>query len=69
MKRIKAYGISRTRSSKGKGEIVKQELRDYVNCIHTLVGGGWETMQVLVCEVYYETDNSNRQCAEKRLCR
>lgn len=58
MKRTKAYGISRTRSSKGKGEIVKQGLRDYVNCIHTLVGGGWETMQVLVCEVYEGDDDT-----------
>ena len=47
---IKAYGISRSRDKKGK--IVKQELKDYTMCIHTMVGGGWETMQVLVMEVY-----------------
>lgn len=58
MKRTKAYGVSRTRSSDVKGMIVKQGLRDYVNCIHTLVGGGWETMQVLVCEVYEENDDT-----------
>lgn len=47
---IDAYGISRTRDKKGK--IIKQEPLDWVNCIHTMVGGGWETMAVLVLEVY-----------------
>lgn len=51
---IKAYGISRSRDKKGK--IVKQELKDYTMCVHTMVGGGWETMAVLVLEVY-EVDN------------
>ena len=47
---IDAYGISRTRDKKGK--IIKQEPLDWVNCIHTMVGGGWDTMAVLVLEVY-----------------
>lgn len=46
MKRIAAYGISRTRDKNGK--IVKQDLRDWVNCVHTMAGGGWETMEILV---------------------
>lgn len=47
---INAYGISRTRDKKGK--IVKQEPLDWVNCIHTMVGGGWETMAINVLEIY-----------------
>lgn len=31
---------------------IEQEPMNYVNCIHTNVGGGWETMWVLVLEVY-----------------
>ena len=50
MKRIAAYGISRTRDKKGK--IVKQDLRDWVNCVHTMAGNGWDTMEILVLEVY-----------------
>lgn len=46
-----AYGISRTRDK--KGVIIKQTTLPWVNCIHTMVGGGgYETMQVLVLEVY-----------------
>ena len=51
--RIGAYGISRTRDKKGK--IIKQTSLPWVNCIHTNVGGGWKTMEVLILEVY-ETD-------------
>lgn len=47
-----AYGLGRSRSSVGKGENVSTHLNPYTNCIHTLVGGGWKTMQVLVVEVY-----------------
>lgn len=47
---IKAYGISRTRDK--KGVIVKRDIRDWVNCVHTMAGGGWETMEILVLEVY-----------------
>lgn len=43
------YGLSRSRDKRGK--IVKRALNPYVNCIHTMVGSGWETMQVLVIEV------------------
>lgn len=47
---MKIYGLSRGRDK--KSTIVKQEPMNYVNCIHTNVGGGWETMWVLVLEVY-----------------
>lgn len=43
------YGVSRSRDRKGK--IVHQELKPYTMCIHTNVGGGYETMAVLVAEV------------------
>jgi hypothetical protein len=46
------YGVSRSRDK--KGVIVKQSLNPYVNCIHTLVGGGWDTMLVTVMEIVYE---------------
>lgn len=32
------YGVSRNRDKKGK--VVKRNLNPYVNCIHTLTGGG-----------------------------
>ena len=32
-----AYAISRTRDE--KGNIIKRSIKDYVNTIHTLVGG------------------------------
>lgn len=51
----KIYGLSRVRDK--KGNIIKRDLKPYVNCIHTMVGAGYETMQVLVMEVY-EKDNS-----------
>lgn len=44
------FGYGRSRSGCGKGDIVKRHFNDYVNCIHTLVGGGWKTMEVLVAE-------------------
>ena len=47
---IEAYGVSRTRDK--KGVIVKQTTLPWVNCIHTNVGGGWKTMEVLILEVY-----------------
>lgn len=47
---IDAYGISRSRDR--KGDIVKQDLRDWTMCIHTMAGGGWDTMAILVLEVY-----------------
>lgn len=39
-----------------KGNIIKRDLKPYVNCIHTMAGSGYETMQVLVMEIY-ETNN------------
>ena len=50
----KIYGMGRTRDD--MGNIVKRYLNDYVNTIHTMVGGGYETMQVLVLEVYDKSD-------------
>ena len=49
------FGLGRSRHG-GKGEISGLHLNDYTMCIHTLVGGGWKTMEVLVVEVY-EEDN------------
>lgn len=48
MKEFLGYG--RSRSSSGKGDIITRHFNDYVNCIHTMVGGGWKTMEVLVAE-------------------
>ena len=45
------FGLGRTRHGE-KGEISGLHLNDYTMCIHTLVGGGWKTMEVLVVEVY-----------------
>ncbi len=53
-----AYGISRTRDK--KGVIIKQTTLPWVNCIHTMVGGGYETMQVLVLEVYDDKESAER---------
>lgn len=48
---MEAFGLSRSRDSKGK--VVKRSLKTWVNCIHTLAGGGYcETMGVLIVEVY-----------------
>lgn len=46
------FGLSRSRDH--KGVIVKRSLVPYTNCIHTMVGSGWKTMEVLVVEVYEE---------------
>lgn len=50
MRLTKAYGISRTRDE--RGNITKTELKPYTMCIHTNVGGGWDTMAVLIAEEY-----------------
>ncbi len=55
--RVTAYGLGRSRSDKGKGNWTNVHLNPYTNCIHTLVGGGWPTMQVFVVETYGEEDN------------
>lgn len=49
------YDLSRTRDK--KGEIVKRTLKNHVNCLHASCGGGYETMLILVVEIY-EEDNS-----------
>lgn len=46
------YGVSRSRDK--KGVIVKRNLNPFVNCIHTMVGGGYDTMLVAVMEIEYE---------------
>ena len=58
-----AYGISRTRDK--KGAIIKQATLPWVNCIHTNVGGGWKTMEVLVLEVYEEDSGLQHQETEE----
>ena len=51
------YGVSRSRDRKGK--IVHQELKPYTMCVHTFVGGGYQSMAVLVAEVVrYENQGS-----------
>ena len=47
------YGLSRTRDK--KGDIIKRSLHDWVNCLHASCGGGYETMLILVVEVYENT--------------
>lgn len=44
------YGLSRSRDK--KGNIVSRNLNEYVNCIHTLAGSGYKTMEILIVEVY-----------------
>lgn len=46
------FGLSRSRDS--KGIVVDRPVNDYVNRIHTCVGGGRENMWVLV--IYVEDD-------------
>lgn len=58
MKKI-IYGLSRTRDA--KGNIIKRSLNDYVNCLHASCGGGYETMMVLVVEVYGNTELCNER--------
>lgn len=56
MRLTKAYGISRTRDE--RGNITKTELKPYTMCIHTNVGGGWDTMAVLIAEEYEEYEGN-----------
>lgn len=56
------YGLSRNRDKKGK--VVKRNLNPYVNCIHTLVGGARDNMEIYVIEVedeQQETTPASRQ--------
>ena len=48
------YGLSRNRDKKGK--VVKRNLNPYVNCIHTLVGGARDNMEIYVIEVYEQQE-------------
>lgn len=54
MKRIKAYGVSRSRDERGR--IVNVEFKDYTMCLHASIGGGHPSMWVLVAEEYEEDD-------------
>lgn len=45
----KIYGLSRSRDK--HGNIVKRNLNDVVNCIHTNAGSGYKTMEILIVEV------------------
>lgn len=47
---MKIYGLSRVRDKRGL--IVKRDFKNWVNCIHPNSGGGFETMWVLVIEIY-----------------
>jgi hypothetical protein len=61
------YGLGRSRSNKCKGEWTGIHLNDYTMCIHTLVGAGFPTMQVLVVEVEDEQDEELHQlCIERQ---
>lgn len=40
----KMYGVSRTRDRKGK--IIRRNLNDYVMCIHALVGGYVQVLEL-----------------------
>ena len=48
--RTDAFGLSRSRDA--KGNVVDRPINDYVNCITASVGGGYNTMWVLVLETY-----------------
>jgi hypothetical protein len=48
--RTNAFGLSRSRDE--KGNVVGRPINDYVNCLTTCLGGGWETMWVLVLLCY-----------------
>lgn len=54
MKRIKAYGVSRSRDA--KGNIVNTEFKEYTMCLHASIGGGHPSMWVLVAEEYGSGD-------------
>ncbi len=63
MKRINTYGVSRSRDE--AGNIVKRELKPYTMCLHTRVGTGYETMQVLIAEEY-DLDMNKEQAKQER---
>lgn len=49
------YGLSRSRDE--HGNIVKRNLNDVVNCIHTNAGSGYKTMEILIVEVEDEQED------------
>ena len=54
----KIYGLSRSRDK--HGNIVKRNLNDVVNCIHTNAGSGYKTMEILIVEVEDEHESDRR---------
>lgn len=44
------YGLSRSRDK--QGNVVKRNLNDWVNCLHTQVGSARDNMEVYVIEIY-----------------
>ena len=52
------YGLSRSRDK--HGNIVKRNLNDVVNCIHTNAGSGYKTMEILIVEVEDEQESDRR---------
>lgn len=64
-KMIQIYGLSRSRDK--KGNVVKRNLNDYVNCLHTQVGGARENMEVYVIEIYEEQEVRCDDCESPRV--
>ena len=54
----KIYGLSRSRDK--HGNIVKRNLNDVVNCIHTNAWSGYKTMEILIVEVEDEQESDRR---------
>ena len=52
------YGLSRSRDK--HGNIVKRNLNDVVNCIHTNAGSGYKTMEILIVEIEDEQESDRR---------
>ena len=50
------YGLSRSRDK--HGNIVKRNINDVVNCIHTNAGSGYKTMEILIVEVEDESEDT-----------
>ena len=63
MKRTRAFGLARTRDETGK--VTKWSLKPYTMCLHSLIGGGWDTMAVLIAEEYESTDMCGERTEER----
>ncbi len=63
MDKMQVYGLGRSRDS--RGNVSGFHLNPYTMCIHTLVGAGFPTMQVLVVEVEDEQDEEIHQLCNK----